>query len=253
MVLINGALEGVKNLAIGFMLIDMFPKNHSLAIAISTIGTPLGTVTYSEFGILLCNPDNVRPNLIFEEKGVSYNYFDENIAKNILKVFFILGVLNIILGICLQLFCKNPEGIQNHIFDYCPCFKKCVAEKNNDEVQFDGNPDDCNEETIALAQRGIDEETINLAERSIGGGYERSIDEKKIALAERSIDEEKIALAERSIDEEKIALAERSIDEEKASDRFENDPESNQISHNIKIWKTSQFWYIFVILSYQIS
>ena len=139
MVFMNGALEGPVTIAMGFLLIDMFPKNISLAIGIASIGTPLSLVVYAELGILLCNPDNILPNLSLKEMGVSYNYFDETVAKNLLKVFLIMGVSAVFLAVCLQLFCKNPEGIQNHILDYCPCIKKCADEKKNDEVQVDSS------------------------------------------------------------------------------------------------------------------
>ena len=235
MILMNGFFEGASTTGLGFMLIDMFAKNISLAIAISSLGTAFGIIVYAEFGMLMCNPHNAPASLSFKEGPVTYEYFDEDLATNLLNVFFVIGVIAIILAICLQLFTKNPEGIQNHILDYCPYFKNRQTQESDED--FDAKLENDSDERIALNGNvahehiaiTLNETTCSLVpQKSLYNSSSQSSDKRRIIEGSIIID-----YCGKSIVLDKSVVA--------------------NISGNRKIWKTAQFWFLFLSLSFQIS
>ena len=235
MIFINGTLEGARTNAMGFLMIDMFPEQISLAIAISSLGSPLGIIIYAEFAMLMCNPDNTPADLSFKEGADTYKYFNEAIGKNLSVMFIVIGSIAMFLSICLELFTKNPQGIRNHILDYCPCFKN--GKKKNPQIETN------DEEVDIIPKKDTGEETtlLNVENPDV-----------KISMMTDAVDDQTSLKKDKTIivDDD---YCRKSIISVKSVVIISDDEVVTDISDTTEIWKTAQFWILFIILSYQLS
>ena len=147
MLFLNGLQEGVRTMILGFLLVDMFPNHMSLAIAFSTMGSPLGIIYYSKLTEFVVNPDNASPTIHIKEGQNTMSYFGSIVSKRVLTLFFISGCIAIGTGILVKIFCMNPVGIENNTQKK---IRSCLNGKKKFECdeEMNGLINDCLPESI---------------------------------------------------------------------------------------------------------
>ena len=88
----------------------------------------------------IVNPDNVKPTVKVEEGGVIVNYFSDEIANNVPKMFQILAVCWVVMGYLAILIIKVPKDMlkqdlslkSTHIDIHCSHNRLSRSEANID-------------------------------------------------------------------------------------------------------------------------